>query len=152
MRLEADVKLDFKDVLIRPKRSTLSTRSEVDISREFTFRHAKVQYHGIPIVAAIRYAHKLSGHPVPTDDERVKATMRGIRRSLGTAPQKKAPATAERIADGRATREHLRRVAAGSPTAPEGVAASWAWEAVHYLSRDDFHLTLECAARAVAAS
>jgi GMP reductase len=52
MRLEADVKLDFKDVLIRPKRSTLSTRSDVDISREFTFRHAKVQYHGIPIVAA----------------------------------------------------------------------------------------------------
>jgi site-specific recombinase XerD len=48
-------------------------------------------------VAAIRYAHKLAGHPVPTDDERVKATMRGIRRSVGTAPRKKAPATAERI-------------------------------------------------------
>jgi hypothetical protein len=48
-------------------------------------------------VAAIRYTHKLAGHPVPTDDERVKATMRGIRRSLGTAPRKKAPATAERI-------------------------------------------------------
>jgi site-specific recombinase XerD len=48
-------------------------------------------------VAAIRYAHKLAGHPAPTDDERVKATMRGIRRSLGTAPRKKAPATAERI-------------------------------------------------------
>ena len=52
MRLEADIKLDFKDVLIRPKRSTLTTRSEVDISREFTFRHARVAYHGIPIVAA----------------------------------------------------------------------------------------------------
>jgi integrase len=48
-------------------------------------------------VAAIRYAHKLAGHAVPTDDERVKATVRGIRRSLGTAPRKKAPATAERI-------------------------------------------------------
>src|SRR5437764_569040 len=48
-------------------------------------------------VAAIRYAHKLAGHPTPTDDERVKATMRGIRRSFGTAPRKKAPATAERI-------------------------------------------------------
>ena len=48
-------------------------------------------------VAAIRYAHKLAGHSAPTDDERVKATMRGIRRSLGTAPRKKAPATAERI-------------------------------------------------------
>ena len=48
-------------------------------------------------VAAIRYAHKLAGHAIPTDDERVKATVRGIRRSLGTAPRKKAPATAERI-------------------------------------------------------
>ena len=48
-------------------------------------------------VAAIRYAHKLAGHVTPTDDERVKATMRGIRRSLGTASQKKAPATADRI-------------------------------------------------------
>jgi site-specific recombinase XerD len=48
-------------------------------------------------VAAIRYAHKLAGYDVPTDDERVKATVRGIRRSLGTAPQKKTPATAERI-------------------------------------------------------
>jgi hypothetical protein len=48
-------------------------------------------------VPAVRYAHKLAGHAVPTDDERVKATMRGIRRSLGTAARKKSPATAERI-------------------------------------------------------
>jgi site-specific recombinase XerD len=49
-------------------------------------------------VAAIRYAHKLAGHRVlPTDDERVRATVRGIRRSIGTAPRKKTPATAERI-------------------------------------------------------
>jgi GMP reductase len=52
MRIENEVKLDFKDVLIRPKRSTLSTRSNVDISREFRFRHAQVDYHGVPIVAA----------------------------------------------------------------------------------------------------
>jgi site-specific recombinase XerD len=48
-------------------------------------------------VSAIRYAHKLAGHSAPTDDERVKATMRGIRRTVGTAPRKKTPATAERI-------------------------------------------------------
>src|SRR5215212_7541285 len=48
-------------------------------------------------IASIRYAHKLAGHPPPTDDERVKATMRGIRRSVGTAPRKKSPATAERV-------------------------------------------------------
>jgi hypothetical protein len=43
-------------------------------------------------VAAIRYAHKLAGHAVPTDDERVKATVRGHRRAVGAAPRKKAPA------------------------------------------------------------
>src|SRR5262249_43370439 len=48
-------------------------------------------------VAAIRYAHRLAGLAVPTDDERVKATVRGIRRALGTAARKKAPATAERV-------------------------------------------------------
>jgi site-specific recombinase XerD len=48
-------------------------------------------------VAAIRYAHKLAGFSLPTDDERVRATVRGIRRSLGAAPSKKMPATAERV-------------------------------------------------------
>jgi len=46
---------------------------------------------------AIRYAHKLAGFATPTDDEMVKATVRGIRRSLGTAKTKKTPATAERL-------------------------------------------------------
>lgn len=48
-------------------------------------------------LAAIRYAHKLAGLPTPTDDERVRATMRGIRRSLGTAPTKKAAIVAEKL-------------------------------------------------------
>ena len=52
MRIEQDLKLDFKDVLIRPKRSTLGSRAEVDISREFVFLHSRSRYHGIPIVAA----------------------------------------------------------------------------------------------------
>ena len=52
MRIESDLKLDFKDVLVRPKRSTLTTRSGVDISREFRFRHSGTEYHGIPIIAA----------------------------------------------------------------------------------------------------
>ena len=52
MRIENDVKLDFKDVLIRPKRSTLTTRSDVDISREYRFRHTGTEYAGIPIVAS----------------------------------------------------------------------------------------------------
>jgi GMP reductase len=52
MHIEHEIKLDYKDVLIRPKRSTLTSRSEVDITREFSFRHAKTPYRGIPIIGA----------------------------------------------------------------------------------------------------
>lgn len=52
MHIEHELKLDFKDVLIRPKRSTLTSRSDVDTRREFAFRHSPEKYHGIPIVAA----------------------------------------------------------------------------------------------------
>uniref|UniRef100_A0A674AG07 GMP reductase n=1 Tax=Salmo trutta TaxID=8032 RepID=A0A674AG07_SALTR len=51
-RIENDIKLDFKDVLLRPKRSTLKSRSEVDLMRSYTFRNSKGSYRGIPIVAA----------------------------------------------------------------------------------------------------
>lgn len=47
--------------------------------------------------AAIRYVHKIGGHATPTLDERVKAVMRGIRRTHGVAPRRIAPATADRI-------------------------------------------------------
>ena len=52
MRIEEDLKLDFQDVLIRPKRSTLGSRAEVDISRDFVFRHSGRSYSGVPIIAA----------------------------------------------------------------------------------------------------
>lgn len=52
MRIENDVKLDFKDVLIRPKRSILQSRSEVVLEREFRFKHAGRKWEGIPIIAA----------------------------------------------------------------------------------------------------
>uniref|UniRef100_A0A671QWI9 GMP reductase n=2 Tax=Sinocyclocheilus anshuiensis TaxID=1608454 RepID=A0A671QWI9_9TELE len=51
-RVDADLKLDFKDVLFRPKRSSLKSRSEVDLQRTFTFRNSKQTYNGIPIIAA----------------------------------------------------------------------------------------------------
>lgn len=52
MRMENDLKLDFKDVLIRPKRSTLSSRRQVSLERTYTFRHSKKTWTGIPIMAA----------------------------------------------------------------------------------------------------
>ena len=52
MRLEEDIKLDYKDVLIRPKRSTLKSRSQVRLERKFSFRNSKTFYEGVPIMAA----------------------------------------------------------------------------------------------------
>ncbi|UCE31278.1 MAG: IMP dehydrogenase, partial [Burkholderiales bacterium] len=52
MHIDNEVKLDFRDVLIRPKRSTLTSRAEVDIAREFRFRHSGARYQGIPVIAA----------------------------------------------------------------------------------------------------
>ena len=52
MRIDQDIKLDYSDVLIRPKRSTLSSRKQVRLERKFTFRNSKKDYSGIPIMAA----------------------------------------------------------------------------------------------------
>jgi GMP reductase len=66
MRLDNEIKLDYKDVLIRPKRSTLSSRKQVQLLRSFTFRNyrpadmsmeilrpeSNPHYEGIPIMAA----------------------------------------------------------------------------------------------------
>ncbi|MEE2620943.1 MAG: GMP reductase [Chloroflexota bacterium] len=52
MRVDRDFKLDFDDVLIRPKRSTLSSRRLVDLNRKFEFRHSNETWEGIPVIAA----------------------------------------------------------------------------------------------------
>ena len=52
MRIENDLKLGFKDVMFRPKRSTLKSRSEVSLQRTFTFLHSSIKWEGIPIMAA----------------------------------------------------------------------------------------------------
>ena len=52
MRIENDIKLDFKDVLFRPKRSTLSSRSAVDINRSFRLLHTGADWTGFPLIAA----------------------------------------------------------------------------------------------------
>lgn len=51
-RIETDLKLDFKDVLFRPKRSTIRSRADVDLSRSFVFRNSGRTYDGIPIMAS----------------------------------------------------------------------------------------------------
>lgn len=52
MRIEEGLKLDFKDVLFRPKRSTLKSRSEVSLEVTRTCRNSKQKWTGVPLVAA----------------------------------------------------------------------------------------------------
>ncbi len=52
MRIETEIKLDFKDVLIRPKRSTLSSRKDVDLFRTYTFKNSGSNFDGIPLMAS----------------------------------------------------------------------------------------------------
>ena len=52
MRIEEELKLDYSDVLFRPKRSTLSSRKEVDLHRTYKFKYSKNEWTGIPIMAA----------------------------------------------------------------------------------------------------
>ena len=73
MRIENDIKLDYKDVLFRPKRSTLHSREEVDVSRKFTFKNAQQDWQGIPIIASnmdtvgtIEMAKALAQHKIIT--------------------------------------------------------------------------------------
>jgi len=50
--IEQDVKLDFKDVLIRPKRSSITSRQQVTLEKNFTFKNSGQKWSGVPIVAA----------------------------------------------------------------------------------------------------
>lgn len=52
MRVETDLKLGFRNVLIKPKRSNLKSRSQVNLERVFTFLHSRREWRGVPVVAA----------------------------------------------------------------------------------------------------
>jgi len=52
MIIEDDLKLDYSDVLIRPKRSTLTSRFDVDLFRTYTFYHSGDEWTGVPIMSS----------------------------------------------------------------------------------------------------
>ena len=52
MRIEEEIKLNYTDVLFRPKRSTLSSRKDVDLNRTYKFKYSNNEWSGIPIMAA----------------------------------------------------------------------------------------------------
>ena len=59
MRIEEEIKLDYSDVLFRPKRSTLKSRKEVDLSRTYQFKYSNREWTGIPIMA---YSYETRGN------------------------------------------------------------------------------------------
>lgn len=52
MRIEEEIKLDYQDVLLRPKRSTLTSRKDVELVRTFSFFHSPKKWTGVPIMTA----------------------------------------------------------------------------------------------------
>ena len=52
MRIDYNIHLDYSDVLLQPKRSTLSSRRDVDIQRQFKFRNSGKELSYVPIVAS----------------------------------------------------------------------------------------------------
>ncbi len=73
MRIEEEIKLDYSDVLFRPKRSTLKSRKDVDLNRKYNFKYSKLSWKGTPIIASnmdgvgeIDVAKKLTTHKVMT--------------------------------------------------------------------------------------
>lgn len=91
MRIEQDIRLDFADVLIMPKRSTLSSRSEVSLVREMRAKHSGKVWKGVPILASnmdtvgsIRMAKALDKHEMGCclhkfhEEQRVADFYRGL--------------------------------------------------------------------------
>lgn len=52
MRIDPEIKLDYRDVLLRPKRSTLESRKDVLLERTFTFYHSPKKWTGLPVMTA----------------------------------------------------------------------------------------------------
>ena len=52
MRVVDEVKLDFSDVLIKPKRSNICSRSQVELNRVFKFPHSARELNCVPLIAA----------------------------------------------------------------------------------------------------
>ena len=103
MRIEEDIKLDYSDVLFRPKRSTLQSRKDVNLKRTYKFKYSNHEWSGIPIMAAnmdgvgeLGIAEKLSEfemitcltkqHDLKTikSDKKVKNIFKNIVLSMGT--------------------------------------------------------------------
>jgi GMP reductase len=71
MRIEQDVKLDFSDVLLKPKRSTIKSRKEIDLNRSFKFCHSSIEWSGVPIISS-------NMRSVTTEEVAIEMNKRGM--------------------------------------------------------------------------
>jgi GMP reductase len=86
-KIQEEVKLDFKDVLIRPKRSTLKSRSQVSLERTIRMKHSGKELTCVPIIAAKSVHHNT--HACAHGVEREQCVRRDsvrIAPALGTQP------------------------------------------------------------------
>ena len=103
VRIEEELKLDYSDVLFRPKRSTLQSRKDVNLLRTYRFKYSKNEWSGIPIMAAnmdgvgeLGVAEKLSEYGMITcltkqhdvkkikQFKKIKSIYKNIAISIGT--------------------------------------------------------------------
>ena len=73
MKILDDIKLDYSDVLLLPKRSPYSSRSEVHLERIFKFKYSPLTWTGVPIMVSnmdttgtVEMARSLQQHKVMT--------------------------------------------------------------------------------------
>ncbi len=90
MRIEEEIKLDYSDVLFRPKRSTLKSRKQVDLTRTYKFKHSNKEWTGVPIIASnmdgvgeLNVAKSLAKHNIITaltkqHDEEIISNFKSI--------------------------------------------------------------------------
>ena len=118
MRIETDIKLGFKDVMIRPKRSTLKSRSQVNLERNFTFFNSKKSWTGVPVIAAnmdtvgtFEMAQALSKHQLFTAIHK-HYSLEQWQQFLKTAPHYISDFIAVSTGTGNSDIKHLKSVLA----------------------------------------
>ena len=106
MRIEEEIKLDYSDVLFRPKRSTLKSRKEVDLHRTYKFKYSNNEWNGVPIIASnmdgvgeLEVAKSLAKFKIMTaltkqhnlktinDSSAIKEIFNYVALSCGTSPE-----------------------------------------------------------------
>ncbi len=121
MRIEYEMKLGFKDVMIRPKRSTLKSRSQVSLVRNYKFMHSPQAWSGVPIIAAnmdtvgtFEMANELSKEQIITAIHK-HYTVEEWTKFIGSITEEQFPYIAVSTGTGEQDAEKLQQILQLSP-------------------------------------